>query len=393
MIYKKIIPVLIMFIFFCLNIIPLEIYGEEAVSDVSGILEEYTDYYGDLITDGLEKTEDNPLAGLSVKDLMKKIINGEAVFSLSDLWDWLIKIIAGEVYDCVRLLALIVIISVLCSYITGLREGFGGNGVVSAAFYACYVAAAGIISSTFCEAAGCVTAAIENISVFMKMIVPVVITTLISSGAVISASTFEPVLIATVEISVGITESFLIPLIMLGTAMNIANNVSDRFKTKKMAGFINKCVKWGLCIMLTIFVSTAGIQSIAASGADGLTIKLTKFAASNLIPVVGGILSESVETVMNCSVLIKNTVGVVGMICLAGMAVVPLIKISAILIAFRLTAAITEPISEAGIVNCLSETADSVSLLFSVLAASAVMFVIVLTVVINAGNTVIMLGR
>lgn len=145
--------------------------------------------------------------------------------------------------------------------------------------------------------------------------------------------------------------------------------------------------------MLTVFVGAAGIQSIASAGADGLTVKLTRFATSNLIPVVGGILSESVETVMNCSVLIKNSVGVLGVICLVVIAAGPLLKIAAVLIIFRLTAAVAEPVSEPRVVQCLSELANSLSVLFSMLAAATVMFVIVLTIVINAGNTAVMLGR
>lgn len=96
---------------------------------------------------------------------------------------------------------------------------------------------------------------------------------------------------------------------------------------------------------------------------------------------------------MNCSVLIKNSVGVLGIICLAVIAVTPLLKIAAVLIIFRLTAAIAEPVSEPKIITCISELANSISVLFSMLAASTVMFIIVLTIVINAGNTAIMLGR
>lgn len=222
---------------------------------------------------------------------------------------------------------------------------------------------------------------------------PIVITTLLTSGAIVSASVFEPALITIVEIAVMVIQTLFIPLVMISTAMNIVNNLSDQFKTQRMVKFMNQCVKWGLSIMLTVFVSVAGIQSIASAGADGLTVKLTKFAASNLIPVVGGILSESVETVMNCSVLIKNSVGVLGIICLAVIAVTPLLKIAAVLIIFRLTAAIAEPVSEPKIITCISELANSISVLFSMLAASTVMFIIVLTIVINAGNTAIMLGR
>ena len=219
------------------------------------------------------------------------------------------------------------------------------------------------------------------------------ITTLLTSGAIVSASVFEPVLLSVIEIAVGVIEYGLIPLVMITTALNIVNGLSSDFKADRLVKLLNTAVKWSLSVMLTIFISVAGLQSIASAGVDGLTVKLSKFAASNLIPVVGGILAESVETVMNCSVVIKNSVGVVGIIAVVLTALMPILKICAILIIFRLSAAVAEPVSDAKIITCISRLADSISVLFSMLAAVTVMFVIILTVVVNAGSSVLMLGR
>ena len=222
---------------------------------------------------------------------------------------------------------------------------------------------------------------------------PVVITTLVTSGAVVSATVFEPVLLSVVAISVQIVQTVFVPVVMVSCAMNVAGGVAEQFKIQKLIKFMNQCVKWGLSVMLTVFVTVSGLQSIASSGVDGISVKLTKFAAANLIPVVGGILAESVETVMNCSVVIKNSVGILGIICLVMIGTAPLLKVASILIVFRLTAAVAEPISEPKIVTCLSELANGVAVLFSMLAAVTVMFVVVLTVVIQAGSTAVMLGR
>ena len=96
---------------------------------------------------------------------------------------------------------------------------------------------------------------------------------------------------------------------------------------------------------------------------------------------------------MNCRVVIKNSVGVVGIIAVVLTALMPILKICAILIIFRLSAAVAEPVSDAKIITCISRLADSISVLFSMLAAVTVMFVIILTVVVNAGSSVLMLGR
>ena len=396
---RKILLILIVVIWFPICCTAREAGGpptEEEMADQ--LLEAYTDFYGDAFAKGMEDLEENSsfqelVPDFDVRKLLKQLVSGKLDLSFPALFQLLIQYLLGEVYGSLKLMALVLALSILCSYLTGLQEGFGKEGVSQAAFYVCYIVIAGIAAAAFYDAAGCVTQAVGNIATFMKMVVPIVITTLLTSGAIVSASVFEPALITIVEIAVMVIQTLFIPLVMISTAMNIVNNLSDQFKTQRMVKFMNQCVKWGLSIMLTVFVSVAGIQSIASAGADGLTVKLTKFAASNLIPVVGGILSESVETVMNCSVLIKNSVGVLGIICLAVIAVTPLLKIAAVLIIFRLTAAIAEPVSEPKIITCISELANSISVLFSMLAASTVMFIIVLTIVINAGNTAIMLGR
>ncbi len=370
--------------------------AEEGITE--GILTPYTEFYGDVFQEQLEDAEaEDSFATLfdraEPKEILWQLMQGKIEISPAAIMKTLFRIFMGEVYQGLTLLIFIVILSVLCSYLTGLQEGFGAEGVGMAAFYACYIIIAGIASVAFYQTAECAGETVEQIALFMKMVVPLVITTLVTCGALVSAAVLEPVLITVVELSVAIIQGIMIPAVMIATGMNIVNHLSDRFKTQKLVKFMNQSIKWGLSVMLTVFVSVAGIQSIASGGADALSVKLSKFATANLIPVVGGILSESVETIMNCSVLIKNSVGIFGILCLLAMVVFPILKIGAMLILFRLTAAVCEPISEPKIIGCISEFANSISVLFSILTAVCVMFVMVLTIVINAGNTALMLGR
>ena len=383
-------------IFFLIVLLPCLVHGE-VKNEYDKLMSEYTELYGNIFENGINEIDvkgnfKDLTNDISIKEIFSDLVSGKIEISMQELLNIIIKKLSGEIYICLKTMALIIAISILSSYLTGLQDGFGKEGVNKAAFYTCYIVIAGIACAAFYDAAECVSETIEQISLFMKMIVPVVITALVSSGASISASVFEPTLIVIVELTVEIIRSCFLPMIMLSTAMNVVNNLSDRFKTERLVKFMNQSVKWGLTIILTIFVSVATLQSIASSGADGLTIKLTKYAAANFIPVVGGVLSESVETIMNCSVLIKNAVGIMGIICVAIIAATPILKIGAVLIIFRLTAAISEPVSDPKTVKCLNELGNGVSVLFSMLTACTVMFILVLTVIINAGNTAVMLG-
>lgn len=385
------------FTLFIAIIFSYTVFAEEN-NDYDNLLNEYIELYGDIFEKeidnvGITNSFSELTKDTSIKELFSHIVSGKIEISVIELLTVFVKKILGEIFVSLKAMALIIGIALLCSYLTGLQDGFGKEGINNVAFFACYSVIAGIACTAFYDSAECVFQTIERISIFMKMIVPVVITALVSCGAAISASVFEPTLVAIVEITMAIIQSFFLPMVMLAAAMNVVNNLSDKFKTERLVKFMNQTIKWGLTIVITIFVSVATLQSIASSGADGLTIKLTKYAAANLIPVVGGVLSESVESVMNCSVLIKNSVGIMGIVCVTVIAVSPIIKIGAVLIVFRLTAAIAEPVSDPKIIKCLSELGNSLSVLFSMLTACTVMFIIILTVIINAGNTVIMLGR
>ncbi len=362
------------------------------------ILSSYTELYGYIFEESLDRIDgDNmfldTIPEFNPKDIMNRLNSGEFVISAKELTSYILRLLLGEVYDSARLLAIILALSILCSYLSSLKSGFGGSTIADCAFYVCYIMISGIAAAAFFEAAECASETVSNIAFFMRILVPVMITALITGGAIISASTLEPVLLSIVEAAVWIIDAVFVPAVMLSTALNIVNGMSDKFKTDRMVTLLNNSVKWGLSVMLTVFVSLAGINSIAASGVDGLTVKLSKFAASNLIPMVGGILSESVETVMSCSVVIKNSVGILGVICLIAIALRPALKLAAILILFRITAAVAEPVSEPKIIACLSRLAGSVSALFSMIAAVTIMFIMVVTIMINAGSNAVLLGK
>ncbi len=364
------------------------VYGED-VKEM--LLDGYAETYGDIFEEK-QNIFLNIAPEISMTDMLKSLNKGELSFSPVDILKGIWKLILGEIYSGTKLMAIVLIMSVLSSYLTELKSSFGESSVSLAAFFVCYIVTAGTAAAAFYETASCAGEAVYNVSLFMKIIVPSIVTMLYTSGAIISATTLQPVILLMVEIIVPVVQTIFIPAVMEVAALNILNGISEKFMTDKMVKLLNNGVRWGLTVMLMVFVSLTGLKSLVSGGADGLAIKLSKFATSNLVPLVGGILAESVETVMGCSVVIKNSVGVLGIICLILVAAMPVLRLGTMIIIFRITAAIAEPVSEPKIIACISSLADSVGVLFSIVVAVTVMFIIVVTIMINTGNNAIMLG-
>ena len=70
------------------------------------------------------------------------------------------------------------------------------------------------------------------------------------------------------------------------------------------------------------------LEGTLSSSVDGLTAKTTKAVVSSAIPVVGKILGDAVDTVLGCGIILKNAIGVVGVIIVLGICVMPIIKLS-----------------------------------------------------------------
>ncbi|MBQ7960483.1 MAG: stage III sporulation protein AE [Clostridia bacterium] len=383
-----------LFVVLFLFLFPSVVFAED---EGFGIIDEYAELYGTEIEKSAEKVDNvdfgKLVPGFDISEIISGLARGESVFSVQEILNKGADLLAGEIRNVLKILVFVVAVGVLSTYLAGMQSSFNGKEAVNAAFFVCYLVIVGIVAAAFLETVSCGKAVISNLSVFMKNMAPIALVATASSGAVVSASAFEIILIGVIEITEWILESFFIPLILMTAALCAVNNLSESLNAEKLVQFLNKTVKWGIGLVMTLFVGIMGLQSIVSGSADGLTVKVTRFATSHLIPLVGGALSETVETVMNCSVVIKNAVGVMGIITVILIVAVPVIKISACLIMFRLCAAILQPVCDKKIVKCISEFADAISSVFGLVAVVAVMFVVMLTIIINMGNSAILLGR
>ncbi len=361
------------------------------------IIDEYAKIYGGEIQEGTKELKDvdfeKLIPGFNVDEIVSGLAKGENIFSVQGIVNKGISLLAGEIRETLKILVFILAIGLLCTYLTNIQNSFGKKEVSDAAFFVCYMVVVGIAAASFFQVVGCGKNLISNLSLFMRTMAPVALVTLTASGAVISAASFELILMGVIELAEWMLENLFVPLILITAALGMVNNLSQNLNAEKLVQFMNKTTKWGIGIVMTVFVGVMGLQGIVSGSADGLTVKVTKFAAGNLIPLVGGALSETVETVMNCSVVIKNAVGVTGIIVVVLIVAVPVIKVAACLIMFRLCAALLQPVCDKRIVKCISELADSMSSVFGMMMVVSVMFIIMLTIIINVGSSAALLGR
>ena len=101
----------------------------------------------------------------------------------------------------------------------------------------------------------------------------------------------------------------------------------------------------------------------------------------------GKILGDSVDSVLGCGLVLKNALGVVGVIIIIGICVAPIIKLAILTIMYNISSAIIEPLADEKIVKLLEEFADIFKLLLGIMCSVSVLLIVGTTLVIKISNS------
>jgi stage III sporulation protein AE len=331
------------------------------------------------------------LPGYDPQKIIQEATQGKFEFSMAGLLNRVLAYLLKEVYLNIHLLVKLIILIVLCALLKNLQTSFLSESVGELAFYTCYIVIVSILLVSFHTALSLGISIIDTLVGFMHATIPVLITLLVSGGNLTSAGIMQPILVMIVEITATIMKNFFLPLIFLSTILSVVDNMSEKVQISRLTSFLKQLSTWGMGTVLTVFIGFVSIQGSMGAVIDGVTTKTAKFAITTFIPVAGKILSDAAETVVGCTLVIKNAAGIGVMIGIIAICVIPILKIAALVILYRVTCILVEPIAEKRIVSCINEMAGSMTYILGLTAAVSFMFMLTVTLVIKASNVTVMI--
>lgn len=343
------------------------------------------------ITDFLEaakKYTQNVFPDMNISMLFEKSIKGE----INDILDigFVQKLLFNEVYIAISLMASLMIVIIIHSIFRAIIENLDNKATNQIVYFVQYLIIVTILINTFVNILDLTKETINNIVSFMNLLVPLLITLMLTTGTLVTTSVFQPVLIFMMTFIGNFTNLFLIPLLMISITISIISNVSDRVQIDKLSKFMKSFIVWILGIILTIFTCVLSLEGTLSSSVDGLTAKTAKAAVSNFIPIVGKIMGDTVDSVIGCGNILKNSIGTIGIIIIISIVLLPIIKILVLWFSFKLTSALCEVIADNKIVKLMEQIADSYKVVLAVLCSVSIMFIIGITIVIKITNSALM---
>lgn len=332
-------------------------------------LEEYKGYLPDIKSPGF------------VQLLMQ---DGE--ISITGIFKGMLKFILHEIWTNGKLLASIIIITVFAMILETMQNAFERNTVTTVAYAITYLVLMVLAINSFHVAITYAQEAITDMSDFMLAMLPLVVALLAAVGNLASAAMFHPLIIFMINTSGILISTIVFPLLFLSTMLSIASLFSERYQVTQLASLLRKIAMGALGSFLTIFLAVVSIQGATAAVTDGVTLRTAKYVTGNFVPIVGRMFSDAADTVLSASLLVKNAIGLAGVIILLILCAFPALKILVLAFIYNLSSAVLQPLGNSPIITALGTIGKSLLYVFAALATVGLMFFLAVTIIIAAGN-------
>lgn len=313
-----------------------------------------------------------------------EIMSGGFSLDPIDMFNSVINSVMTEIKEFSSNAAVILVMAVLSSMIGNLNISFGENASGKAAFFAFFTLISGLALSCFSTALSYGAEVMSHMTSFMNKLTPVLMITLFACCKSVSAAAFEPVLSGAVFVVSIIIEKCLLPLMTFSAVLAVAGNVGDKARISGFIKIVKSVTKWLMAFVITLFTGINAVYGFSTATLDAAGAKTIKFAVGSLVPVVGGFLSDTLETVMTSAGLLKNAVGVSGIVIISGICITPIIKIGVMQLMLKFVAAISEPVTDARISSMLWDISEAVTSVFGAVILTAVLFLINICIILAA---------
>lgn len=328
--------------------------------------------------------------GMKFRDMISNMVKGERFFSKDRFIKYFGDLVVGEIKINLEFISKILVLCLISAILTNIQSSFERSSISSLANYITYILVAMIMIGGFYQLMEAALKAVNSMVKFMDLLLPVLLTFLVIAGGPQTKIMFHPMIILTVNGISFIIVNIIFPLIYFSFIVSILSNLSDRIELKKLSELARQIISFIISAAFTVFIGLMTIYGLS-SKMDGISIRTAKFAIDNFVPIVGGFLSDTVDTVIGFSAMLKNGIGVIGLIVLMVITLFPVIKVAALLLIYKVTGAVIEPIVSKNISGLFSDVGKTLLMILISMVSISIMFFIAITVIVDAGNSLLML--
>ena len=225
---------------------------------------------------------------------------------------------------------------------------------------------------------------IGQLNVFMSAMLPILSSLYSLGGNVMTAAAGSASLMALFTLIEAVTGYFLFPLLRLTYSTALLTSFDESGRLAGLGKLIRTVFTTVIALLMTLFSFIMAYQQKLTLSADSAAARTVKFAAANLIPVIGSSIGEAMRALLGSFSYLKNTIGVISVIVIVLLALPILIRLLAFRLVLSVCAVFSDIIGVPRSSAVLRELNGLLGFALAVLILCAVMFIFNFTLLISS---------
>lgn len=373
---KKIV-LLICFIVCGINL-DIKVYGDEDIDLSTYEVDDIQEFVNDEIT----------YSDIDFKEMISEIMTGESKNVFKDMVSKISDNVFAELIYNKKAMSKIIILAIMSAFFTCFSAAFNTKQITDTGFFVTYTVIMTILIASFMVVCSVAEEMIGVLLKFMEVILPSYVLAIGTSVGVGTGTGFYEIMIIVMMAVEYIILKMVIPAIKIYVVISLLNNILNEDMMSKTTELIKTFIRWTTKLMMGVIVGVNVVQSMVMPMADMAKGKGI-YKVLTFLPGVGNGAKTISEIMLGCGVLIKNAIGVAGIVIIVCIVLVPIIKVLAFSVCYRFTAAIIQPISDKKIVKSISGVYEGAEMLMQVMLTTAMIFMLSIVIICVLTNKII----
>lgn len=353
---------------------------EESAQEIQvELLQEYD--FGELDALLSENWNDK---NISFEQLVWSLMQGDVPDEGEDWKGFLYQMFLKELDANLGILIKLVLLAIITAIFTNLSGSMGKGMIRENGFYITYLIMTALLMSSFYLIFQVAVETVEDILQIMEALIPTYMVAVgFSSGVTSSVVLQEGMVMGMTSVSWGV-EKIVFPIIQLYVVLGLVNNLLEEDYFSKLGELIKTVVKWILKSVLALVVGLNAVKSMLAPVTDSVASTALQRGFS---AIPGGQAVNAVSgVVIGSGILIKNAIGVGGMLLLVASVSVPILKMSVFILSYKCMAAILQPISDKRMIQGIQSISEGGQMLITSVLTVIVLFLLSIAIVAVSTN-------
>lgn len=315
----------------------------------------------------------------SIEEILNQILKGESLFQKETMSKWFKNIVKAQLQREQKAMFQVVLLVLLAAVFSNFTAVFGDGKIGETSFYITYMLLLALLIKSFGSMGVELKELLENFILFLKALMPsYFLAVTASSGSATAMIFYEAVLFLIYVIQVVFLKG-IVPAIYVLALVELVNYLHSEDFLSKMAELLQTLIEWSLKSCMAVVLGMQLIQNMIGPAMDSLKRDIIgKTAAS--IPGIGNAINGVTEVALGTAVIIRNGIGVVGIIILVCIGIRPVIRLALLAFLYKLLAAVVQPVSDKRMTGALSTIGNGYVLFLKVLLCMELLIFITIAI-------------